>query len=140
MSSPVAPRLGSVAPPVARAGVCILFPKTRADHLRVALPKKENPRLDYERLAFGHKFHGHRCPSMPRGLRTGLAAMKALGVGHTPDEMLLDIRAVQPYACRDAPRPFEWVVCSECGDMAAERNARLKAGKPFCKPSAGCDT
>ncbi len=25
------------------------------------------------------KFHGHKCPAMPMGLRAGLAALKALG-------------------------------------------------------------
>jgi len=33
-----------------------------------------------EWLEVGFKFHGHRCPAMPLGLRAGLAAMKALGV------------------------------------------------------------
>ncbi len=28
----------------------------------------------------GLKFHGHKCPSMPLGLRGGLAAMEKLGV------------------------------------------------------------
>ena len=33
-----------------------------------------------EILETGLKFHGHKCPAMPMGLRAGLAAMKALGV------------------------------------------------------------
>lgn len=33
-----------------------------------------------ELLKVGFEFHGHRCPAMPLGLRSGLAAMKALGV------------------------------------------------------------
>ncbi len=33
-----------------------------------------------ELLDVGFEFHGHRCPAMPLGLRSGLAAMKALGV------------------------------------------------------------
>ncbi len=33
-----------------------------------------------ELLEIGFKFHGHRCPAMPLGLRAGLAAMRALGV------------------------------------------------------------
>ena len=28
----------------------------------------------------GLKFHGHRCPAMPMGIRAGMAGMKALGV------------------------------------------------------------
>jgi len=31
-------------------------------------------------LEFGQKFHGHKCPAMPMGLRVGAAAMNALGV------------------------------------------------------------
>ena len=36
----------------------------------------------------GLKFHGHRCPAMPMGLRAGLAAMKALGVERAQDKEL----------------------------------------------------
>ena len=36
----------------------------------------------------GLKFHGHRCPAMPMGLRAGLAAMKSLGVERAPDKEL----------------------------------------------------
>ncbi len=39
-------------------------------------------------LETGLKFHGHRCPAMPMGLRAGLAAMKALGVERAPDKEL----------------------------------------------------
>jgi formylmethanofuran dehydrogenase subunit E len=31
--------------------------------------------LDKELLAFGQKFHGHKCPAMPMGLRAGLTAI-----------------------------------------------------------------
>ena len=41
-----------------------------------------------EIVATGFKFHGHRCPAMPMGLRAGLAAMKALGVEHSKDKEL----------------------------------------------------
>jgi len=34
------------------------------------------------------KFHGHKCPAMPLGLRAGLAAMKALGVERSQDKEL----------------------------------------------------
>ncbi len=35
------------------------------------------------------KFHGHKCPAMPMGLRAGLAAMKALGVQRAMDKELI---------------------------------------------------
>ncbi len=37
----------------------------------------------------GLKFHGHKCPAMPMGLRAGMAAMKALGVDRAQDKELL---------------------------------------------------
>jgi len=36
----------------------------------------------------GTKFHGHKCPAMPMGLRAGLAAMKALEVERAQDKEL----------------------------------------------------
>jgi len=39
----------------------------------------------------GLKFHGHKCPAMPMGLRAGLAAMKALGVDRAQNKELLVI-------------------------------------------------
>ena len=36
----------------------------------------------------GLKFHGHKCPAMPMGLRAGAAAMKVLGVERAPDKEL----------------------------------------------------
>lgn len=39
-------------------------------------------------LEFGQKFHGHKCPAMPNGLRVGAAAMNALGVERTGDSAL----------------------------------------------------
>jgi formylmethanofuran dehydrogenase subunit E len=41
-----------------------------------------------EFLEMGLKFHGHKCPAMPMGLRAGLAAMKALGVERSQDKEL----------------------------------------------------
>ncbi len=35
------------------------------------------------------KFHGHKCPAMPMGLRAGLAAMMALGVERAKDKELV---------------------------------------------------
>jgi len=37
----------------------------------------------------GMKFHGHKCPAMPMGLRAGLAAMKTLGVERSRDKELV---------------------------------------------------
>ena len=42
-----------------------------------------------EFLEAGQKFHGHKCPAMPMGLRVGAAAMNKLGVGHSSDGQLL---------------------------------------------------
>ena len=42
---------------------------------------------DYFEMAL--KFHGHKCPAMPMGLRAGLAAMKALGVERAKDKELV---------------------------------------------------
>ncbi len=40
-------------------------------------------------LEFGQKFHGHKCPAMPMGLRVGAAAMNALGVERAQDGQLI---------------------------------------------------
>jgi formylmethanofuran dehydrogenase subunit E len=39
----------------------------------------------------GLKFHGHKCPAMPMGLRAGMAAMDALGVERSKDKELFVI-------------------------------------------------
>ncbi|MDR3560250.1 MAG: FmdE family protein [Negativicutes bacterium] len=39
----------------------------------------------------GLKFHGHKCPAMPLGLRAGVAAMNALGVERSQDKELVMI-------------------------------------------------
>ena len=41
-----------------------------------------------ELLETGYKFHGHKCPAMPMGLRAGLAAMKVLDVERSKDKEL----------------------------------------------------
>ncbi len=41
-----------------------------------------------ELLEVGMKFHGHKCPAMPLGLRAGVAAMQALGVERAQDKEL----------------------------------------------------
>jgi formylmethanofuran dehydrogenase subunit E len=41
-----------------------------------------------EWLEFGQKFHGHKCPAMPNGLRVAETAMKVLGVERTGDSFL----------------------------------------------------
>lgn len=42
-------------------------------------------------LEIGQKFHGHKCPAMPTGLRVGAAAMNKLGVERAKDGQLLAI-------------------------------------------------
>lgn len=42
-----------------------------------------------EFLEAGLKFHGHKCPAMPMGLRVGAAAMNALGVERAKDSQLV---------------------------------------------------
>ena len=39
----------------------------------------------------GLKFHGHKCPAMPMGLKAGFAAMTALGVERSKDKELTAI-------------------------------------------------
>ncbi len=41
-----------------------------------------------ELFEVGLKFHGHKCPAMPMGLRAGLAAMAVLGVERAQDKEL----------------------------------------------------
>ena len=41
-----------------------------------------------ELFELGLKFHGHKCPAMPLGIKAGLAAMKALGVNRAQDKEL----------------------------------------------------
>ena len=40
-------------------------------------------------LEFGQKFHGHKCPAMPMGLRAGAAALNKLGAERTGDSAIL---------------------------------------------------
>jgi formylmethanofuran dehydrogenase subunit E len=42
-----------------------------------------------ELFEVGLKFHGHKCPAMPMGIRAGLAAMNALGVKRSLDKELV---------------------------------------------------
>jgi formylmethanofuran dehydrogenase subunit E len=44
-----------------------------------------------EYLDVGLRFHGHKCPAMPLGLRAGAAAMNALGVDRSQDKELVMI-------------------------------------------------
>lgn len=44
-----------------------------------------------ELYEIGMKFHGHKCPAMPMGLRAGMAAMRALGVERAQDKELFVI-------------------------------------------------
>jgi formylmethanofuran dehydrogenase subunit E len=42
-----------------------------------------------ELYELGLKFHGHKCPAMPMGIRAGLAALNALGVKRSQDKELV---------------------------------------------------
>lgn len=42
-----------------------------------------------EWLEFGQKFHGHKCPAMPLGLRVGAAAMNKLGAERAKDGQIV---------------------------------------------------
>jgi formylmethanofuran dehydrogenase subunit E len=42
-----------------------------------------------ELFELGLKFHGHKCPAMPMGIRAGLAAMNVLGVKRSLDKELV---------------------------------------------------
>ena len=44
-----------------------------------------------ELFEVGMKFHGHKCPAMPMGLRAGLAAMRTLNVNRAQDKELFVI-------------------------------------------------
>ncbi len=44
-----------------------------------------------EWLEFGQKFHGHKCPAMPLGLRVGAAALNALGIERAKDGQITAI-------------------------------------------------
>ncbi|HYW94954.1 MAG TPA: FmdE family protein [Bacteroidales bacterium] len=40
-------------------------------------------------LEFGQKFHGHKCPAMPMGLRVGAAALNKLGIERAKDGQII---------------------------------------------------
>ncbi|RMD49702.1 MAG: tRNA CCA-pyrophosphorylase, partial [Ignavibacteria bacterium] len=40
-------------------------------------------------LEFGQKFHGHKCPAMPMGLRVGAEALNKLGVERAKDGQIV---------------------------------------------------
>jgi len=44
-----------------------------------------------EWLEFGQKFHGHKCPAMPMGLRAGAAALNKLGIDRAGDGQVVAI-------------------------------------------------
>jgi len=65
--------------------VCLESRKTKINNLK----QKERMMENFEELfETGLKFHGHRCPAMPMGIKAGLAAMKVLGVRRAPDKEL----------------------------------------------------
>lgn len=52
-----------------------------------------------EWLEIGQRFHGHKCPAMPMGLRVGAAAMNALDVERAPDGQLLALLEIGENHC-----------------------------------------
>lgn len=52
-----------------------------------------------EYLEFGMKFHGHKCPAMPMGLRVGAAAMNKLGIERTGDGEWLALVEIDQNHC-----------------------------------------
>jgi formylmethanofuran dehydrogenase subunit E len=59
-------------------------------HYIIIIKKEDKEMIDpKDWLEFGQKFHGHKCPAMPMGLRVGAAAMNALGVERAKDGQLV---------------------------------------------------
>jgi formylmethanofuran dehydrogenase subunit E len=79
-----------------------------------------------EWLEFGQKFHGHKCPAMPVGLRVDAAAMNA------PDDKLLTVPKVFDYELKEGPHSFDGFVCKECGEMTVMQYGRIEGGKTVC--------
>ena len=52
-----------------------------------------------EWLEFGQRFHGHKCPAMPNGLRVAAAAMNKLGVDRTGDSFLHAVVELGDHHC-----------------------------------------
>ncbi|MDK2892890.1 FmdE family protein [Methanohalophilus sp.] len=52
-----------------------------------------------ETLEIGFKFHGHRCPGMPLGLRLAWAAMEKLGVSRAKDGELMALVEIGDAHC-----------------------------------------
>lgn len=52
-----------------------------------------------ELLELGLKFHGHKCPAMPMGLKAGLYAMEKLGVERAKDGQLQVILELDENHC-----------------------------------------
>lgn len=112
-------------------------------------------------LEFGQKFHGHKCPAMPMGLRVGAAAMlnnkKSIfftdyrmlgkpastvpdeivdklvdGVMNGPDDKLINISPVFQYELEPKKDSFDGFVCEECGEMTVMEYGRIKGDKKVC--------
>lgn len=58
-------------------------------------------------------------------------------VVNAPFEMLFNVSEVFDYNWQDKPHTFDTIVCSSCGEMVVERNARVKAGNIICLPCSG---
>jgi formylmethanofuran dehydrogenase subunit E len=70
--------------------VCVLmvFPARAAENSSKPVAPEGELKEFFE---VGLKFHGHRCPAMPMGIRAGMAGMKALGVERSKDKELFVI-------------------------------------------------
>ncbi len=82
--------------------------------------------LDAELLTLELKFHGHKCPAMPMGLRARMAAMRALGVERSQDKelhmafTLIDVRKRK--AVRVSLKPAFFAAALD-GPFVAQRKA-----------------
>ncbi|RMG71158.1 MAG: tRNA CCA-pyrophosphorylase [Nitrospirae bacterium] len=58
-------------------------------------------------------------------------------VVNAPPEQIFNHSEVFQYEWKDEPHTFDTIVCSSCGEMVVERNARVKGGQVVCIPCSG---
>ena len=83
-----------------------------------------------EYLDVAYKFHGHKCPAMPMGLRAGLAAMRVLAVERSQDKEL--IVEAETGKCHANEAKLEGMSAAGCMDVAGGRKQNANHGR-------GCD-
>ncbi len=114
-----------------------------------------------EWLEIGQKFHGHKCPAMPNGLRVAEAMMQTKKISffkdyrekgvpptqvpdnvvqplvdkvmNEPAEMTMVISDVFEYNWKKPKHSYNSLVCEVCGEMVIEEYTELKEGKKVCK-------